>query len=165
MEATDPQPYRSLDLVNAVSDAYLASDWKALRALYHDDALLSTLAAQQQIVPPDELVEIFARVTTETIYEVNASETIPIDDQAVLVTGRIRYPVASGGFGEGQRAWMLTFKDGLLYRTCAFTSAARARAAYMQYGVDLGIESAVRQGSELQQLEPGSEATSAAHPA
>ena len=159
----DPAEFRSLSLTKAVSDAYVNSDWVALRALYHDDALLSTLAAQQEIVPPDELLQIFARVTTETIYAIDATETTAIDDDAVLVTGRIRFPLASGGFGEGRRAWILTFKDGLLYRTCAYTSAARARAAYAQHGVDLGIKGAV--WAEPAPREAETESSGAANPA
>ena len=131
---------RPIALADAVTAAYARADWPGLRALYHDEALLSTLAAQQVIVPPDELIRILTQVTAETIYEVDEMTSRAIDDDAVIVTGRIRYPLAAGGFAEGNRAWLLTFKDDLLFRTCAYTTAAKARAAYAAHGIDLGIQ-------------------------
>jgi hypothetical protein len=146
---------RSLELTEAVNDAYQRADWPALRALYHDDALLSPIAAQHEIVNPDALVRLLAHVTSETVYEIDGTETIAIDDHAALVTGRIRFPLPAGGFGEGQRTWLLTYKDDLLYRTCAFTSPAKARAAYAEHGLDLGIFNEVR----ASQLDAAREAT------
>jgi ketosteroid isomerase-like protein len=36
-------------------------------------------------------------------------------------------------------AWVLTFKDGLVWRSRAYESVDAARAAYAEYGVDLDV--------------------------
>ncbi len=125
--------------MQAVQEAYEQQDWARLRALYHDDALLSTVAAQHEILPPDELIAVFRRLATDSVYEVDGATTEILDDSAALVVGRIRYPLSGGGFGDGNRSWVLTMKDELLYRTCAYATPARAREAYAEHGVTLGI--------------------------
>lgn len=129
----------SLGLTRAVSDAYLGADWARLRTLYHDDALLCTMAAHQEILPPDALIRIFRELNEHSVYEVHQHGVVSIDDSAVLVSGQIRYPLPKGGFGHGDRTWVLTYKDGLLYRSCAYRNEAQARAAYAGEGIELGI--------------------------
>ncbi len=65
--------------------------------------------------------------------------TVALDDQAAMVSGRLRFSLQSGGFGDGFRAWVLTFRDGLLYRTRAYNSEDDARTAHAEHGVRLGI--------------------------
>ena len=131
----------SLELTRAVSDAYVEADWARLRSLYHDDALLCTIAAHQEILPPDQLIGIFRELSEHSVYEVHQQGVEAIDDSAVLVSGQIRYPLPNGGFGHGERTWVLTYKDGLLYRSCAYRNEAQARAAYAGGGIELGIAS------------------------
>lgn len=129
----------SISLTRAVGLAYASGDWARLRAAYHDDALLCTLAAQEEILPPDELIDVFARVSEENTYDVVQTSISAIDEVACIVTGKVRYPIDGRGFGDGHRAWVLTYKDGLLYRSCAYPSVRRAREAYAVHGIDLGI--------------------------
>jgi hypothetical protein len=37
------------------------------------------------------------------------------------------------------RAWLLTFRDGLVWRSKAYRSPEEARAEYQEHGVDLGM--------------------------
>lgn len=85
------------------------------------------MAAQQEILPPDDLIRVFERVTSGPVYQVEQTSMTAIDDVACVVTGRIRYPLPGGGFGEDHRAWLLTYKDGLLFRSCAYTSTEKRR--------------------------------------
>jgi hypothetical protein len=41
--------------------------------------------------------------------------------------------------GDGHRSWILTFKDGLVWRSCFYRSDDDARAAYEKHGIDLDI--------------------------
>jgi ketosteroid isomerase-like protein len=131
-------PARSLELIEAVAEAFGNGDWDALRSLYHDDALLCTMAAHERIVGPDELVEIFAALDSTT-YQIGDTQTEAIDDQAVIVSGPLRYPQESGDTAYAAKSWLLTFKDGLVFRSNSYASPERARTAYLQYGIDLGI--------------------------
>ncbi len=131
-------------LTEAVLDARARSDWAALRALCHDEARLCTVAAPEDILPPDSFVQVLNRATNESVYAIDGMTVDPIDDDAALVSGQARYPLAGGGFGDGSRAWILTYKDGQLYRLHPFPTAAKARAAYAEHGLDLGVEEAGR---------------------
>jgi ketosteroid isomerase-like protein len=137
-ESADPRPARSLALIEAVAEAFDGGDWEALRALYHDDALLRTMAAHERIVGPDELIEVFASLDSTT-YQIGDTDTEAIDDDAVIVSGPLRYPQESGDTAYAAKSWILTFKDELVYRSNSYASPERARRAYLQYGIDLGI--------------------------
>ena len=136
--SASPSSSVSLDLVRHVASAYNRKDWQALRALYHDDARLFTSAAGERVVGPDELMDVFEALE-KTMYSVGATSTQAIDDDAVLISGRLRYPLPSGGLADGHRSWILTFKDGLVWRSCFYHSDGEARAAYEQHGIDLDL--------------------------
>ena len=129
---------RSLSLIEAVSDAFDRSDWATLRSLYHDDARLCTVAAHERVVGPDELVTILQDLE-QTSYLIGETTTEAIDDDAVVVSAHLRYPLEDGGVAYAPKSWLLTFKEGLVYRTSAYPSAEKAKIAYRQHGVELGI--------------------------
>jgi hypothetical protein len=135
---TNGPPSRSLELIDAVADAFNRADWARLRVLYHDEARLSTVAAHERIVGPDELVRIFAELENTT-YAIGETVTEAIDDDAVIVSGHMRYPLEDGGVAYAEKSWVLTFKDGLLFRSKSYASTDKARTAYQQYGVALGM--------------------------
>jgi hypothetical protein len=129
---------RVLEHLDEVWRAYSAGDWKALRSLYHDEARLSTMAAHERIVGPDELMEVF-RTLGSTPYAIGDTTVEPVDENAVIVSGELRYPLRNGGVAYGHRAWILVFRDGLLYRTRACSNEALARTAYRELGAELGL--------------------------
>ena len=129
---------RSLSLIEEVSDAFNRSDWVALRSLYHDEARLCTIAAHERVVGPDELVTIFESLE-QSPYLIGETTTEAIDDDAVVVSAHLRYPLEDGGVAYAAKSWLLTFKEGLVYRTTAYASAEKAKIAYRQHGVELGI--------------------------
>jgi ketosteroid isomerase-like protein len=129
---------RSLSLVQAVFDAFDRSDWATLRDLYHEDARLRTVAAHGRIVGPDELMSVFEGLE-QTAYHIGEATIEAIDDDAVVVSAHLRYPLEQSGIGYASKSWLLTFKDGLVYRTDAYGSMEKARLAYRQHGVELGI--------------------------
>lgn len=138
-------PARSLSLVEAVAEAFDGADWEALRALYHDDALLCTMAAHERIVGPDELIEVFSALDSTT-YQIGDTHTEAVDDHAVIVSGPLRYPQESGDTAYATKSWILTFKDGLVFRSNSYPSPERARTAYLQYGIGLGMSPDERHG-------------------
>jgi len=129
---------RSVALLEEVSDAYTRKDWARLRTLYHDDARLCTMAAREAVVGPDEVIETFKNLAG-TVYSIGKTAVFGMDDDAVKVVGRLRYPLENGGMGDSEITWLLTFKDDLLYRSRPYKSRAAARAAYAEHGITLGL--------------------------
>jgi ketosteroid isomerase-like protein len=136
--ATGSPALASIELLEHVAAAYNRKDWRALRALYHDEARLCTSAAGDRVVGPDELMDVFEELE-DSSYAVGTTTTRALDEHAVLVSGRLRYPRPGGGMGDGHRSWILTFKDGLVWRSCFYRSDDDARAAYEKHGIDLDI--------------------------
>ena len=129
---------RSLALHDALASAFNARQWDEVRALYHDDALLCTVAAQHQVLGPDELMVVFAGLD-KTAYLIGAEQrVVPIDDHAVIVTAPLRYEHGRG-VAHDQKCWLLTFKDDLVFRSCDYATEAAARGAYAEHGIEIGI--------------------------
>ncbi len=130
---------RSLPLLDAVASAFNRRDWDRLRTLYHDDALLVTVIAHGNVVGPDELMDIF-RDLEQTAYLIGREQrVVAIDDHAVIVVAPLRYEPSAGGIAHSSRAWLLTFKDELVYRSRDFHDEQEARDAYALHGIDLGV--------------------------
>jgi hypothetical protein len=131
-------PPRSLALHDALATAFNARRWDEVRSLYHDDALLCTVAAKHRVLGPDELMEVFADLD-KTAYLIGAEQqVVPIDDHAVIVMAPLRYEHGRG-VAHDQKCWLLTFKDDLVFRTSDYPSEAVARAAYAEHGIDIGL--------------------------
>jgi hypothetical protein len=127
-----------LVLLDALEREFTARQWSNVRSLYHDEALLRTIAAQRQVLGPDELMEVFAHLK-DTAYLVGKEQRIiPIDDHAAMVIASLRHETHMG-FAHDQVCWVLTFKDDLVFRSADYTSEAAARSAYTDHGIDLGI--------------------------
>jgi len=48
-------------------------------------------------------------------------------------------PSTRGGVAHDQKCSLLTFKDELAFQSCDFATETAARAAYAQYGIEIGI--------------------------
>ena len=129
---------RSLTLHDALAAAFNAGQWPQVRELYHDEALLCTVAANHQVLGPDELMEVFARLD-ETAYLIGKDQrVVPIDDHAIMVIASLRHE-NSMGVAHDQVCWLLTFKDDLVFRSRDYPSEQTARSAYAEHGLELGI--------------------------
>lgn len=128
---------RALTLLDAISDTFTTRDWAALRALYHDDARIVSVAGGNRVLSADALMEILSAVESGS-YGTNDAETEALDDSAVVVSGVVRERHGSEATFT-PNAWVLTFRDGLVWRSRAYPSVDDARAAYAEYGLDLGL--------------------------
>ena len=131
-------PPRSLALHDALAAAFNARQWDAVRSLYHDDALLRTVAARHKVLGPDELMEVFAGLDKTAYLIGSEQQVVPVDDDAVIVMASLRYE-HNRGVAHDQKCWLLTFKDDLVFRSCDYPTEVAARAAYAEHGIDLGI--------------------------
>jgi hypothetical protein len=129
---------RALGLLAAVSGAFESGDWERLRTLYDDGARITSVAGGDRILSPDELVELLPAVGVEA-YSLDEAQTEALDESAVVVWGLVRRR-DDVGTSYTQSAWLLTFRDGLVWRSRSYASIDAARAAYREQGLDLGIE-------------------------
>jgi hypothetical protein len=128
---------RALRLLGAISDAFASGDWQRLRSLYHDEARIVSVAAGDRVLSPDELIELLSTSENDS-YSTDDARTITFDDNAVAVAGVMRRREEVQTL-YAHSAWLLTFHEGLVWRSKAFRSIDQARVAYAEHGLDLGI--------------------------
>ena len=131
-------PVRVVALHDALAAAFNSKQWDTVRSLYHDEALLRTVAADHKVLGPDELMAVFSNLDKTNYLIGEEQSVIPIDDQAFMVIASLRYE-NSRGIAHDQKCWLLTFKDNLVFRSSDYPNEWAARAAYAEHGIDLGI--------------------------
>jgi hypothetical protein len=129
----------AIDVIGDLSRVFAARDWRAMRALYHPDALILTVTGGPEPLTADEVVAELERASQEAVYSVTASDPVALDEHAAFVTGRMRWRLPHGGFEEAGHVWLLIARDGLIYRQGVYDDAQRARDAYAELGVELGV--------------------------
>jgi hypothetical protein len=123
-------------LLDRLADAY-AQGSTALPSLYHEDALVCIAADPDTAITRDELFgrpELLRRTSL-----IGPVERIPIDERAGLLHAAARVATPEGGFRSTRLVWLLTFKEGLVYRQRIHDSRDDAVAAYARDGLDLGL--------------------------
>ena len=126
-------------VVAELSRIFPRRDWRAIRALYHPDALIVTVMGGATPLTADELVGQLELASEDIVYSVNGSPPAPLDDHAVIVTGRMRRRLPQGGFEDAGHLWLLTTVDGLIYRQGVYRDQQAAVDAYQQLGIGLGL--------------------------
>jgi hypothetical protein len=117
-------------------------DWSAMAALYHPAARIVTVTGGRDPLPAEELIAELERASRDTWYRVTTWKTVAIDEHAVIVSGRMRRSVPSGGFEDAAHVWLLTVSDDLIYRQGVYGTEQEATDAYRQLGISLGIPGA-----------------------
>jgi hypothetical protein len=127
------------DVVAELSRVFASRDWRAMRGLYHPDALVFTVTGGPEPLAADEIVAELERASQDFIYFVTGSDPSAIDEHAAIVTGRIRRRMPQGGFEDAAHVWLLTVREGLIYRQGVYRSSEEASVAYARLGVSLGV--------------------------
>jgi hypothetical protein len=127
------------DVVGELSRVFASRDWRAMRALYHPEALILTVTGGPQPLAADEIVSELERASQDFIYFVAGSDPTALDEHAAVVTGRIRRRMPEGGFEDAAHVWLLTVREGLIYRQGVYRSREEASADYERLGVGLGV--------------------------
>ena len=132
----------ALDVIADLAKVFAARDWRAMRALYHPDARILTVTGGPEPLTADALIAELERVSRDAVYSVTASDPVALDEHAAHVTGRMRWRLPQGGFEEAGHVWLLTVRDGLIYRQGVYDDAREAAEAYGRLGVTLGLSEA-----------------------
>jgi hypothetical protein len=127
-------------VVEELARVFTARDWRAMRALYHPDALILTVTGGPEPLTADEIIAELERVSQDLVYTVTASAPVAIDEHAVIITGRMRRRLPQEGFEEAGHVWLLTIRDDLIYRQSVHHESEDAIAAYRAGGVTLGVD-------------------------
>ena len=130
----------AVDVIAELSRVFPTRDWSAVRALYHPNALVITVTGGPTPLSADELIAQLEQASEDFLYSVSGSDLVPVDEHAVIVTGRMRRRLPRGGFEDASHLWLLTVRDDLVYRQGVFPDQQAAVEAYERLGVALGLD-------------------------
>lgn len=110
---------------------YLAQQIDRLPALIHPEAELEAgFATPGAQFNAEGVVDAAWAAVSSGAYRPEYEVVESLGDDTALVGVRIRYVIGEGLFSERDAAYLMTFRDGLLWRTRIFDSADEALAAY-----------------------------------
>jgi len=135
-----PHPLQrsATDVVAACLRAHGARDWDRLRELFHTEARIGVFAGGGHPADPEQAIADMKRSYEEDdVYDAYVTELHPLDEQAVILHGRVRRRTGSG-FIDVERTWLYVVRDDRLYRSAVFRSEDEARRAYDARGPSLG---------------------------
>jgi hypothetical protein len=138
--AEEPKLERSaLDVTNELLKAHRGQEWDVLRTLFHPEAKVGVFATGGAPVDPERAIAAMRRAHLDRVYSASADRITVIDDDVVLLEGRVRHRTEDGGIAFIERAWLYVFVAGLLFRSAMFKSPREARIAYEVRGRTLGF--------------------------
>jgi SnoaL-like domain len=127
------------EILQRLHDAYGSGRFEGMLDWFHPDALICAVMTEKQPVGPVEIVErTRAAYAQDPSYHVRFDEPVVLDEQAIALRGQVRRG-GDAGFRDAPVCWLLTFRDGLLYRSVVCASIGEARERYEELGVDAGL--------------------------
>jgi hypothetical protein len=95
--------------------------------MVHEDAqLVSRLDPGHVVEGRDEVVAFILDTVAKRLYEATTETYTPLDDERVIVEGRMRWIDADRVIRDDPVLWAIEFKDGLLLRFLPARSAIEA---------------------------------------
>jgi hypothetical protein len=94
-----------------------AREFDRLGELVHDDVVaVSKIQPGRVLEGRSEVLRFVAETLTESLYEVSTSAYLPIDDERIVVEGRIRWIDEERVIRDDPVTWAMEFRDRLLVR-------------------------------------------------
>lgn len=88
-----------------------------LGELVHDDVVLvSKIQPGVVLEGRDELMRYLEETIVESLYEATTSAYLPIDEERIVVEGRVRWIDEERVIRDNPVTWAMEFRDGLLVR-------------------------------------------------
>ena len=94
MSDATPKTFRTpIEVTRACLAAHKAKDWAKLRTALHPEALIATFSGGGRPEDPELALNRLRDAHEDFIYHANVSHLVELDDQAVLLYGRVQYEI------------------------------------------------------------------------
>ena len=94
-----------------------AREFDRLGELVHDDVVaVSKIQPGLVLEGRSEVVRFVVETLSESLYEASTSAYLPIDDERIVVAGRLRWIDEERVIRDDPVTWAMEFRDGLLVR-------------------------------------------------
>ena len=103
-----------------------------ISALIHPEAEMRLLITYGEVVRGrGAIAQVLHEGREAAMYRARVERFEWLDHDTSLTVGLARFPLRSGGFGEGRVYWLDELRDGLIWRVSAFRREDDARQAYV----------------------------------
>ena len=111
-------------------DLVQQGSFEKLGELLHDDAVLVSRVKAGEVVEGREAVRFFLEeIVSRNLYEAVTDNFTPLDDERVIVEGRVRWIDDERVIRDDPVIWAVEFRDELLLRFLATRTMLEAEAA------------------------------------
>ena len=102
---------------------------RRFKELLHPEVAVAVKSADGEWVEgADAVGELLDRNSEAPVFEATDERYVTLDDERVVVEGRLRWMDEGRTLRDEPAIWALEFRDGLLYRSVAVRSVAEAEA-------------------------------------
>jgi ketosteroid isomerase-like protein len=110
---------------------FQAEAFDELAELIHPDAavLLKSVRPGHIVRGRDEVVQFFRETLTTHLYGIAAEVFRPLDENRVIIEGRVRWMDDERVLRDDPGIWALEFRDGLLFLSTPARTAVEAEAS------------------------------------
>ena len=130
-QAADAEGTSPAALARNVLDTFLAQRWHTLQDLIHPDADVEAgFSFRGTHFDAKQVLEAAWAAGTSGTYRPEYDLIVTLDDKTALVTVRIKFQLGEDHITKRGAAYLMTFKDSLLWRNRVFNSVEEALTAH-----------------------------------
>jgi hypothetical protein len=141
VNGTPGRPF--VETVERIDRLRLVGPWPALRALFHDEALLESIASGG-VFGPDETVDAMRLAASDGVYAMGPWRIERLEADVLLLHSTMRHraklPTGKSAMTDANYVWLMVGRDGLLWRMKIFHNRDAAIEHLERHGSSLGIE-------------------------
>lgn len=112
---------------------------KELRACFHDEALMESIASKGELLGADETAEALARAFDDGVYSIRDWRYEVIEPQVVLSWTGARHLIGDARMRDEIVCRLHVGRDGLMWRVKLFRTREEALECLEQHGPTLGL--------------------------
>ena len=135
-KAGERDSLRPSHCVERLREAADARDWELLRSHCHPDARLVLRMTEGAALALDDAIAVLRADAEAGAYEPTHYYIGDLDESAAIAVGSVMGPHDQK---PKHLCWLLTFRDGLLYRQVLCETSNEAEELYGEKGLELGI--------------------------
>jgi len=136
-----PEP-RLLEALLRFEQAHRRQSPRNLRACFHDEALVESVASRGQALGPDETVEALMDAFRDGVYSIRDWRHEEIAPQVVVSSASARRLIGDARMRDEAVCWLHVGRDGLIWRVKLFRSREEALKHLEQHGPTLELQHA-----------------------
>jgi len=128
-----------MDTLRSFESAHERGSVEELRACFHDDAVIESVASDSHPLGPDATARALAEALEDGVYMIYGWQYEELEPEVVLAITRARHRAGGGVIRDETVYRVVSGRDGLMWRMKLFRSHGEALAHLERHGRSLGL--------------------------